>query len=53
MTPQLRDLIYSLLLIIIVINTPEGIYGRYRERMRRLKLQKKNKARGDKNEVSA
>jgi len=57
LAPETRDLIYSIMLIIIVIKAPEGIYGKYRERMRRKRLQKKentkkeDKNEGEKNEV--
>jgi len=53
LTPELRDLIYSIVLIVIVIRAPEGVYGRYRERMRRKKLKKKEKTEnsGEENET--
>jgi len=47
LTPELRDLIYSIVLIVIVIKAPEGVYGRYRERMRRKKLKTENKGEGN------
>jgi len=54
LAPEIRDLIYAMLLIVILIKAPEGVYGRYREKMRRLVLQKKTKEKeGDLHEVSA
>jgi branched-chain amino acid transport system permease protein len=52
MTPELRDLIYALLLIAIVIKAPEGIYGRYRESQRRKRLKKTGNEKGDNNETA-
>jgi branched-chain amino acid transport system permease protein len=53
MTPELRDLLYALLLIAIVIKAPEGIYGRYREGKRRKGLQQVENEIGDKDEAAA
>jgi branched-chain amino acid transport system permease protein len=53
MTPELRDLIYAILLIVILIKAPEGIYGRYRERKRRKRLQHTENEKGDGNEAVA
>lgn len=41
LTPEIRDLTYSIILIVIVIVAPEGIYGKYKEKMRRKRLRKK------------